>query len=313
MKIVGIFLGLLFSYAAIAAPQYPVLSQVSGGAWVTGKEGARKKAANKQRLIEKATLETDENGTLKVSLDAKRSLVLEPGSSVVLPAISWETGEAPLILLKRGRVEWSAPAGEKVPFNVAMHSDLFEFILAPGDFVFTYRPEKAYAGVEVYEGSMEFSAMHGDESVRVHAGEKAGFQGVFENGEIAYDILLKGRKIPRGHLTSVEKIDMKAFKAEADKKAAHKKASAAAAAAAADDNANGAICTKPAGHFNQCAWVCEGNPPKEKKACRLDMEGVSCVRRRCNANGVWAEETPLDAEKTGKICQPQAVVGPCDY
>ena len=311
MKALLLGLCLSFSLGAFATPQHPALSEVSGQAWVTGVDGHRLAAKNKQRLVEKATLETSENGSLRVSLDAKRSFILFENSQVILPAISWETGEAPVIVLKKGRFEWISPVGEKNSFNVALRSDLFEFIAPQGDFIFSYNPEKALVGVEVLVGSMEFFPLNGDETVKIHAGEKAGFQGVFENGEIAYDILLKGRKIPRGHLTTVEKF--KASSAIHTKPAATSAQNAAAKAAAEADKPHAAICTKPAGRFNQCAWVCEGNSAKEKKACRLDLEGVSCVRRRCNANGVWAEPTPLDAEKTGKICQANAVVAPCDY
>jgi len=56
------------------------------------------------------------------------------------------------------------------------------------------------------------------------------------------------------------------------------------------------ICGAPSGAFNQCSFTCEGNP-KSEKTCRTDLKGVTCVRRICNANGVWADETRMPAAK----------------
>lgn len=78
------------------------------------------------------------------------------------------------------------------------------------------------------------------------------------------------------------------------------------------DIASHPICAKPTGRFNQCAWRCVGNPAHEKH-CRTDLPNVACMRTRCNANGVWADETQLPT-KFSHICAPEKEkVGPCDY
>ncbi|KHD90077.1 MAG: hypothetical protein OM95_00490 [Bdellovibrio sp. ArHS] len=298
-----------------AAPKYPAIRDIFGQVWLTGKDGKRVLVKNRQILREKALLETSLSGRVKVELDEKRSFVLLGSGEVLLPVISWESGEAPVVILKSGDLHWSQK--DKGSYNIALRSDLFEFLAVPGDYVLSVYPQKAFTGVKVFAGSMEFSALNGEESVTVKKGQQAGFQGVIENGEISYDVLLQGKKIPKGRLTAVTAIDA----GELDKAASEEKKRLAdlahlrakEQARLAKEKREGVICSQPAGKFNECVWTCLNNPKKEKKTCLVQNPGTTCVRRRCNANGEWAEETTLDAEKASILCKAQPVVAPCDY
>ncbi|XGC82297.1 hypothetical protein ACES2L_07345 [Bdellovibrio bacteriovorus] len=298
-------------------PKYPAIQEWQGQAWVTGKDGVRNLVKRKQILREKALLETGINSQVKVALDEKRSVILLAQSSLTLPVIGWESGEAPVLLLKKGSLNWLQKLEDKGRYNVALRSDLFEFIAPPGDFIYSIDPEKAYAEVKVLNGSIEFSALNFEESVKVQAGQQAGFQGVIESDEIAYDVLLQGKKIPKGKLLPVKSIE--ASKAEqaavAERKRQDKLAKQRAKSSEdqAKAKAAGMICQGPLGKFNQCAWICLNNPFKEKRKCLVANKDVSCVRKRCNANGEWAEETAVDAEKASTLCKAQPVVAPCDY
>lgn len=299
------------------SPQYPAIADWYGQVWVTGKDGKRKPVRAKQILREKALLETSLLGQVKVQLDEKRSFMLLGASEALLPVIGWDGGESPVVILKTGELHWHQDLNVKGPYNVALSSALFEFIAPPGEYILSIYPEKAFAGVKVFQGALEFSALNGDESVTVKAGQQAGFQGVLEGGEIAYDVLLKGKKIPRGHLAPVSSIDTAelAKMAEVERKRQMGIAKKKQALKFAQEKLkrSGVICQNPPAKFNECAWVCLNNPKKEKQACLVKTAGVSCVRRRCNANGAWAEETVLDAEKASSLCSAQPVVGPCDY
>lgn len=303
--------------APAAAPKYPAVSQVRGAVWLTGKDGKRLSLRKPVALREKAVLETSLDGEVKVQLDEKRTITLLGAGELTIPVISWESGEAPVVILKTGQLRWQQSLKDKAAYNIALRSDLFEFIAPPGDYVLSVDPSRALAGVKMFEGSMEFSALNGEDSVQVQSGQQVSFQGVLEGGEIAYDILLKGRKIPRGRLTAVTALDLKelakASEAEKLRQKKEKLEKQRLAKARAIDAKEGAICQRPAGRFNECSWTCLNNPKKEKKACLVIVPGVSCVRHRCNANGEWAEETVLDAEKGGSLCKAQVVVGPCDY
>lgn len=298
------------------APKYPAIREWQGDVWVTGKDGKRQKVASKLVLREKALLETSLEGQVKVQLDEKRTFTLLGSGELSLPVISWETGDAPVLILKNGELYWQQALHVKGAFNVALRSDLFEFLAPPGSYVLKIDPKQAFAGVKIFEGQMEFSALNGDESVRVKTGQQAGFQGVLEGGEIAYDVLLKGKKIPKGQLTAVTDMDAKELAkfAEAERKKLEQAAKEKAKGKAAKEQMKraGMICMNPPAKFNECAWVCAKNPKGEKKGCNF-AAGAQCERQRCNANGVWAELTVIDAEKASNLCGVKPVVGPCDY
>ncbi len=58
------------------------------------------------------------------------------------------------------------------------------------------------------------------------------------------------------------------------------------------------ICDKPKGFLNQCSW---------------NMENGHCIRRRCNANGNWAEFTKLPAASSSSCAPSGFTVKDCDY
>ena len=306
----------LLGSVVLATPPFPKILEMHGKVKWTDKDGKEAAAKAPQILIEKAALQTEAGSEVRVQIDAHRELLLQANSRLELPAISWETGEAPVLILKYGSFRWKQEPGKA--YNIALRSDLFEFLSPVGDFVFSYDPKKAFAEVKALKGQMEFSAMNAEDVALVTEGQKVSFQGVIENSEVVYDVLLKGKKIPRGKLGLVQAFsdeDKKQYSAAAIKKAEaarHKKEAGEAKLQNRPREAS-QICDKPWGKLNQCAWVCENNPAKEKKACRLDLAEVKCLRRRCNANGEWAESTEIPKEKAASLCGLQPLVKECDY
>ncbi|WP_255490285.1 hypothetical protein [Bdellovibrio sp. KM01] len=285
-----------------AAPKYPAVEDVQGAVSLTGKDGGKIKLTTKTPLLEKALFETSDDSTVRVALDGVRHFVVQPNSAVLLPTISWEGGEAPVLILRSGSIRWVQKENEKPSYNTVLRSDLYEFLPPAGDFIFLINSPKAYGEVKVLKGAIEFSALNGETPAQAKAGEQVGFQGMVEGGEIAYDVLLKGKKIPRGNLTPVTKISDKEL-ASFDSAEKKRQAQAAQLAkkqqkAAQAAKKSGAICSAPSARFNECAWV---------------KKGSSCQRRRCNANGDWAEETLLNAQNASINCKAQPVVAPCDY
>lgn len=305
-----------FATQSLATPlKYPAVREWKGQVWITGKDGKRLLLRKPLILREKALIETSLDAQVKVQLDEKKAVIMLGASEVSLPVIGWDRGEAPVLILKEGQIRWQQSVSEKGGFNVALRSDLFEFLAPPGDYILSFDSLKAVAGVKVLDGFMEFAVLNGDESARVQAGQQVFFQGELEGGQIAYDVLLKGKKIPRGRLgalTAIEAAEL-ARLVGADAKAQSAKIHPSSGKVSQSALQKGAICADPSGRFNECSWVCQGNPKKEKTACLTQQAGVSCVRRRCNANGQWAEELALDAEKGSRACKAQPVVGPCDY
>jgi hypothetical protein len=308
--------GMAAGVAAEASPKYPQVLEVRGKVKWTNKDGQVAAPKAKQVLVEKAVLETDAKAEIWLAIDAHRKLRLYPQSRLEIPAISWETGEAPVLILKSGSFRWQQEA--KGTYNIALHSDLFEFLSPQGDFVFRFDPATALADVKVLEGQMEFSAMNAEDVALVTAGQKVSFQGVREGDEIVYDVLLKGKKIPRGKLGLVQTqsaAEQKEFSVVQEKAASSARQKKVLAAKKASEKSKdpAAICLAPAARLNQCAWVCDKNPPKEKKVCHLENPEVRCLRRRCNANGEWGEETEVPKDKAAGFCGAEAAVRECDY
>jgi hypothetical protein len=298
-----------------AASKYPRVEEVQGKVSWINKDKKEGKPKLGQTLIEKAELVTGE-GQVLVQMDANRQLRLYPQSRLVIPSISWETGEAPVIILKQGSFRWKETAGKT--YNIALSSDLFEFISPQGDFIFSFDSKKALAEVKVIRGSMEFSAMNAEDVALVAVGQKCHFQGVRENDEIVYDVLLKGKKIPRGKLGLVENFssaEKKLYSEDHEKKEGvpHFQKDQAEKNNKVHSRGKDEICEQPYAKLNQCVWICENNPKKEKKVCRLENPEVRCLRKRCNANGEWAEETEIPKEKAKNLCGLRPLVKDCDY
>lgn len=316
-----LFIALLSSLCAAApkaekeappAKTPAVLSVKSPATLKTGRDEDMKAATPGTRLVEQAELKTGPQGEIRLKLDGDRDLRLLSGTKISIPGIRWEGGEVPIVALREGTIRWmsTGPAGPR------LQTPLFDLLPSKGDFIFSYDPVTARAELWVLEGEMSLAAMNAEDSVLVKGRQKAWFQGVIEDGEVAADLLLKGRKIPRGTLSKAVPLtadELKPFlEEEKIRDEANKKREDAIRRQAQTDLKEGVICLKPRGRLNDCSWVCEGNPKGAEK-CRRDRAGVQCVRRRCNANGVWAEPKTLDLEEGRGRCEAKAIVGACDY
>ncbi|MFZ4403533.1 MAG: hypothetical protein ACOYOK_05465 [Pseudobdellovibrionaceae bacterium] len=260
--------------------KYPFIFALTGDKkkiFLTNKDNQTSSAQNQYVLTEKATLRTSPGTEVFIQLDESRSIHILEDSEVLLLAINWPEGRCPLVVIKSGSVRWRQDADSaKAKYNIAAQSDLFEFIVPAGHYQFSFFPQKALAEARVYFGVLNFSATNAEESVTLKAGQQVGFQGILENGQISYDVLLHGKKIPRGNLTAVSSVspsDMQRFSETAIKAKQQQEQKALALAKAkkeADRKKAGYICTQPDGIFNQVVLI------KNKK-------------QRCNANGQWQQ------------------------
>jgi hypothetical protein len=255
-----------------------------------------------QNLRDKAVIQVGENGHLRLELAPQARLLIEGNSVVEMPVIAWEDGAIDKIILHRGRLQYIC--SENCQRNIL--TDLSAETPGPGNYVFTYEPTAPRVEVMVIAGELSFRGLENETSVTLKAGQKASFMGKIEDNEIAYDVLLKGRKIAKGHLSPIEALtpaeQKKYTESAVVKKVAPKKKATA--------RQPGQICEKPFAKLNECQWACEGNPKKAKN-CAVDR-GAHCVRYRCNANGEWAEAHELPADLASQ-CGLKPLVKPCDY
>lgn len=329
--------------ARAEAPKFPRISVITGDVEFESRD-VKVKPTKGLVLREKSRFRLKEKAELEIELDEVRRMILLPNSELLIPSISWETGEAPLVVLNKGLVRWIQ--NEKAAYNIALSSALFGFLAPPGDYVIGFDPVEATSDLYVIKGHVEFSAMNADESAMVESGNKVHFQGVLEGNEIAYDVLLKGKKVPRGKLGKVTELaqsDRDQFSEQKLQQRRLEIKKIEAKERAKKLPKPGEICKEPFAKLNDCVWTCEqtsaeGDVSKESnasskvskapkapkansgpkaatkalKTCPIEDEQFKCVRRSCNANGDWVDRTELSGI-AAKKCTAKPIVGACDY
>jgi len=131
------------------------------------------------------------------------------------------------------------------------------------------------------------------------------FQGVIEKGQIAFDYLLKGRKIPKGQWKENFTCDFKNILAQVNqiekniaKKNAEKNQKRKLLELQKKKDFEASLCHNPNGQLNECYWKYVGN---------------ECFRYRCNAQGQWAEKFLVSSQDRLAYCQKKMVVKKCNY
>lgn len=295
---------------------YPQVLAYSGNIFIeSGLEKKFRKAKLKEILRESAVIKTEANSRMDLAIDKDRTLTVLESTEIEIPTIAWESGDFTELILKSGQIMWQQSAAPDN--NITLKSPVFEVHPPIGISGFSYDDEHVVAEAKVFAGAMEFSALNAESSVILTAGKSVQFKGVKEDGEVAYDVLLKGRKIPKGHLQKIENLPESVMQVYSPKAMEQRKKSdlqkILREKAKKESLGVGQICAKPGGKLNECSWSCLQNPKGEKSQCLADKPGVSCVRRRCNANGLWGEETNLESGAAMLKCKAQPFVSMCDY
>ncbi|MFN8944629.1 MAG: hypothetical protein ACK5WZ_08395, partial [Pseudobdellovibrionaceae bacterium] len=198
--------------------------------------------------------------------------------------------EGSLRLVSAGKEQW-----------ITLRTEISSTPVTDQDIGFRYQAEEARVELVNFRGSIDFRATFIEMNRIVSVNQKAFFQGLREDGELAFDLLLHGKKIPKGILSETlalvetDRQDFKIVSPEKERLARELQAKIDAAKAKG-------VCKDPVGDFDQCAWKCVGFK-KGMKGCPADKPNVSCVRVRCNANGVWSDSLVLNAEAGKQKCQ----------
>lgn len=267
-------------------------------------------------------IKTPPEGRVGIDWEGERRLTVLEDSEVLIPAVAPDTGEAKIIRVIRGSVRWQGSLKSVPPYTVVLESGLTLLELPNGDFVFHYQPEKAEVTAKVYSGSLDFKAMNAESAIHLVKNQKASFKGLMEGGEIAYDILLAGRKIPQGKMQSIvtmEGMESALFSEENEaQREAARLARIAKAKAVRKAYLDSLQCQKPLAKLNQCSWTCEKSgklalDSKHRKAFECQGKSIACVRRRCDANGKWVDAKAYEGESALRLCSEVQKVGACDY
>jgi hypothetical protein len=274
--------------------KYPRILEVEGVVLDLAQRGSQP-LNKKDRILESFHPVTQAGSRILIEINADLTVEVYENSDLFLPAISWETRQVSEIRLLKGQIQVEAQKKQKF---LKVKSELFESEILAGNFIYEVDHSKAQARLMVIQGEMSFGALNADEIVKLESGQKVVFQAVKENNEFVFDLLLKGRKVPKGQLGSVEAVSAELMKAysrhEKRNRELQKKIKLEKALALSDLQKQDAICHAPRGKLNQCVWRIEKN---------------KCIRRRCTADGLWK-----DPHEVGQsYCQRRAQAQLCDY
>jgi hypothetical protein len=143
-----------------------------------------------------------------------------------------------------------------------------------------------------------------EKEVALKSFEGIAFTGVLEKQRVAYDLLLQGKRIPKG---SWEKTKSCSFSELTEKETAFRDLQNQRKQSALEkinrlkkkkaDNDAQYLCHQPYGQFNDCHWK---------------NENEVCTRYRCNADGQWGARTELTARQN-HFCIGRNSVAKCNY
>jgi len=144
------------------------------------------------------------------------------------------------------------------------------------------------------------------EEVKSLSNEKgAEFQGLIEKNEIAFDVLLKGRKIPKGQWKDDFTCDFKNILSQVNEvqknilsKDKHTLQKKKKAELKKQKEYSLSLCHEPNGQLNECYWK---------------TEKTSCYRYRCNAEGKWADRFLVSPKDVKADCSQKITVKKCNY
>lgn len=292
----------------------PVIGKVNvfkGQAWLKNELGQQRNVIQGMEVKENDTVITSNSGRIKIKLNNGNVVDILPNSIMKMTEVNIE-GQKTIIDLFKGKVRSKVNdklKGAENYFKVRTRSAVAG--VRGTDFVVSYEvSQKSVTKVQTIEGAVELASGDETKKQKILGGQEGSFIVASNNNEVFSDDEINDF-IARGYMTPVYKMtdsEIKKLKWETD--AVNNSDSQRALASRKKQNKF--ICNEPKAELNQCYWKCENNPKGEKR-CRTDLPYVNCVRKLCNANGKWSDETRLPATFFDK-CEAQEVrIGPCDY
>lgn len=286
----------------------PWILEVRGKATLTDLTGKARPVKVREKLRERALIETSKEGWVLVGLTADEKVLVGPESRLFIPVIAWEDGAVDRLELESGEIRLINLTSKGRQVVTPLSRDVY----SESDLWFSYDAKAKRLAFAVFEGSATFRPLENENALTLGRGEAGSFQADLEKGEPVFDQLLHGRRAARGTLSEKGPMDTalrERWNQALDR--AEKSRQTRAEKSVKDVVRSGAICLKPAGLLNECAWICEGNPKGEKKRCRVENPGVRCIRYRCDANGKWAD--PQELLPGRAPCGVRPLVEACDY
>lgn len=301
----------LFFASAISFASIPVIHSFVGKPLIQLVDGDVKVVPVKGKKIEQSfSIKTNAGEQLKLELGKNFYLVVFPESSAKVEAyyISKTVFKIKSVIFNSGRFYIKNESTFDEDLEVIYQSDFFIWRSTPKnnqrEFFVEVKPEAAQ--VRFCAGEKGLTATLFDhEIVKVlKYQEGASFQGLLKEGELEFDLLLEGRKIPKGEwkesftceFAQILK-EISSFEGKEKAKTQKTKDQHKAASKKQKLEYEKSLCHSPNGQFNDCFWK---------------REESSCFRYRCDGEGQWKERTQLPKNQYYQ-CETKSKVARCDY
>lgn len=280
---------------------FPYVVHFKGEVNYSDKDENLRPVKEKTSFIDTAVIETGDQAEVEILVDPTRRFFLGPNTKLNISSISRENQEVSDLVLVKGFMRWKALEESAKEYQIKLHSDLFSIVLPHGHMTFEYFRERARLEVKLFNGELKFAQLNGEFPVDLSSGDGVNFTGRISEGEIEYDFLLQGRKIPKGKLSPKYRLsekDMNLYSDEAiKKKEAELKKQEELKRKAVLKKLSKLICQNPGAEANECHW-------KKEKG--------NCVRYRCNVQGQWSDRVVLGVKDVSQCNQAQSVRR-CNY
>lgn len=300
---------LLFGQSTLAS--VPMLKNFVGRPLITLVENQAKVSPVIGKLIEQSfTVKTSAKEQIKIELGKDFYVIVFPESSLKIEGFYVTKNDYQMrsIVFDSGRFYLKNGSNLAEDLTVNYQSDFFIWKNTEKnnqrEFFVELNP--AIAQARFCAGAQGISASLFDhETVKnLKYQEGASFQGVLKNGELEFDLLLEGRKVPKGEWKETFTCDFKQILQQMNdleasevakikqnvqqKKQAEKKRKS---------EYDKSLCHEPNGQFNECLWK---------------RENKECVRYRCDGQGEWKDRYQLPKNRQYQ-CETKAKVSKCDY
>lgn len=281
---------------------------VMGKAFLKLPSGDEVRVTKGARVHEKDQIRTRLRGHVKIVFDDGNITNIKPSTEIIVEEYEMGKSKKAILDLIKGKVRSKVKQkynGKSSFFQVKTKSAVAG--VRGTDFVVEYSEKsRQITKVTTLKGEVRFGGLEYKERVPIEKGQQASFivakndSEVFSDDEIS-DFVAKGYMTPvyslseaeLNEITNVTEVGELVTRAVASQKLA-------------------AICKSPKGELNQCYWHCSNNPNNAHR-CRTDLPQVNCIRKKCDANGEWSDESRLPASFYNS-CLPQGYrLGPCDY
>ncbi len=316
MKIILFIAVFILGSQIFAANEYQVINSI--GEPIALVSDSKKINLTKNRILNQdLKIQTTEKQFIKILLNQNFELSIFNDAEILIQSIFTTEGyPSTSVQLLHGQIAFrkiqkNTDDKAKLLSKVRLSSEFFEWDFdQDSKFDFWVKFDQKKASIEFCNRDKNLDVVLFDHEKKINL---LNLEGVIFDGEltasklpqkIAFDVLLKGRKIPKGHWQDKLKCNFD--------QVIQKEKLIVAADNLEKKNANVAVqkiknlkilndskflCHLPYGQLHDCAWI---------------KSAGQCVRTRCNAEGKWSDSQIIVNEDALK-CTPQFAVHSCDY